>query len=185
MNELEQAQFQHLLEENKRFQELFMNIERAILSFRQEQLQANINAFSMGQAININQQVTPAPAVPQTLSNCIDSVSASPELSTEQISEIVNKHLQEIKDITEPTSVKRKKTGGRKKGSKNKKTLRSVKELFDQKSAVKTNGSMAEYPNPGPVENNIFTAVHDGKGAITVSAVGGDFDPKQLTDLDW
>jgi hypothetical protein len=35
------------------------------------------------------------------------------------------------------------------------------------------------------VENFIYHATHDGKGAISVESVGGDFDPKQLTDLDW
>ena len=64
-------------------------------------------------------------------------------------------------------------------------TLRRVKELFEQKTALNTNGSFSEYNNPGAVENFIYHATHDGKGAITVESVGGDFDPKQLTDLDW
>jgi hypothetical protein len=64
-------------------------------------------------------------------------------------------------------------------------TLRRVKELFEQKSAINANNSFAEYTNPGAVENFIYHATHDGKGAITVESVGGDFDPKQLTDLDW
>jgi hypothetical protein len=64
-------------------------------------------------------------------------------------------------------------------------TLRRVKELFEQKSAYNADKSFAEYNNPGAVENFIYYATHDGKGAITVESVGGDFDPKQLTDLDW
>lgn len=64
-------------------------------------------------------------------------------------------------------------------------TLRRVKELFEQKSAYNTGKSMAEYNNPGPIENNVYFATHNGQGAITVQNVGGDFDPKQLTDLDW
>lgn len=64
-------------------------------------------------------------------------------------------------------------------------TLRRVKELFEQKSAINNGQSFAEYNNPGAVENFIYHATHDGKGAITVESVGGDFDPKQLTDLDW
>ena len=64
-------------------------------------------------------------------------------------------------------------------------TLRRVKELFEQKSALNTGTSFSEYNNPGAVENFIYHATHDGKGAITVESVGGDFDPKQLTDLDW
>lgn len=64
-------------------------------------------------------------------------------------------------------------------------TLRRVKELFEQKSALNTGSSFSEYNNPGAVENFIYHATHDGKGAISVESVGGDFDPKQLTDLDW
>ena len=64
-------------------------------------------------------------------------------------------------------------------------TLRRVKELFEQRSAYNADKGFSEYNNPGAVENFIYYATHDGKGAITVDAVGGDFDPKQLTDLDW
>jgi hypothetical protein len=64
-------------------------------------------------------------------------------------------------------------------------TLRRVKEMFEQKSAINTDKGFGEYTNPGAVENFIYYATHDGKGAITVESVGGDFDPKQLTDLDW
>ena len=64
-------------------------------------------------------------------------------------------------------------------------TLRRVKELFEQKTALNNGQSFSEYNNPGAVENFIYHATHDGKGAITVESVGGDFDPKQLTDLDW
>lgn len=63
-------------------------------------------------------------------------------------------------------------------------TLRHVKELFEQKSSINSGSSMSEYTNPGPIENNIYTATHDGKGAITVTAVGGDVDVKNIADLD-
>ena len=63
--------------------------------------------------------------------------------------------------------------------------LRRVKELFEQRSAFDTGHSFSEYTNPGAVENFIFYATHGGLGNITVESVGGDFDPKQLTDLDW
>ena len=63
-------------------------------------------------------------------------------------------------------------------------TLRRVKELFEQRSAYVEGGSMSEYTNPSPVENFIYYATHNGQGNITVESVGGDFDPKQLTDLD-
>ena len=64
-------------------------------------------------------------------------------------------------------------------------TLRRVKELFEQKTAYAAGSSMSEYTNPGAVENFIYYATHNGQGAISVESVGGDFDPKQLTDLDW
>lgn len=63
--------------------------------------------------------------------------------------------------------------------------LAGIKKLIEQKSAIDTGNSMTEYTNPGPVENNIYIPVHEGKGAITVDSVGGDVDPKQLTDLSW
>lgn len=69
-----------------------------------------------------------------------------------------------------------------------KEVLRRVKELFEQKSSMdvtKGSGSMSEYTNPGPIENNIFTATHNGQGAITVGQVGGDVDVKGLADLEW
>ena len=44
---------------------------------------------------------------------------------------------------------------------------------------------MTEYNNPGPMENNIYFATHEGKGNITVEAVGGDVEVKNLADLDW
>ena len=64
-------------------------------------------------------------------------------------------------------------------------TLRRVKELFEQRSAYADGSSFSEYTNPGAVENFIYHATHNGQGAITVTPVGGDYDPKQLTDLDW
>ncbi len=64
-------------------------------------------------------------------------------------------------------------------------TLRRVKELFEQRTAYNSDKSMSEYTNPSPVENFIYYATHNGQGNISVESVGGDFDPKQLTDLDW
>lgn len=64
-------------------------------------------------------------------------------------------------------------------------TLRRVKEMMEQKSALNVGNSMSEYNNPGPIENNIYFATHGGQGNITVEAVGGDVDVKNLADLDW
>ena len=63
--------------------------------------------------------------------------------------------------------------------------LRAVKDMFEQKTAYNTGKSMSEYNNPGAIENFIYHAVRDGKGAITVDTIGGDYDPKSLVDLDW
>lgn len=64
-------------------------------------------------------------------------------------------------------------------------TLRRVKDMLEQKSALNTNNSMQEYNNPGPMENNIYFATHGGQGQITIEAVGGDVDVKNLADLDF
>ncbi len=62
--------------------------------------------------------------------------------------------------------------------------LRRVKELFEQKSSYKVGESFSEYNNPGPMENNIYYATHNGQGKIDVATVGGDVDVKNLADLD-
>jgi len=64
-------------------------------------------------------------------------------------------------------------------------TLRRVKDMFEQKAALNTNSGFAEYTNPGPIVNYIYTATNNGKGAVTVTADGGDIDVKNLADLDW
>ena len=64
-------------------------------------------------------------------------------------------------------------------------TLRRVKDMMEQKGAFKVGESMSEYNNPGPMENNIYFATHGGQGNITIEAVGGDVDVKNLADLDF
>ena len=61
---------------------------------------------------------------------------------------------------------------------------KQTKALFEQKSAINTDKSYAEYANMGPVENNVYITTHNGQGAVSVSAVGGDVDVKGLADLD-
>lgn len=63
-------------------------------------------------------------------------------------------------------------------------TLKRVKELFEQKTAINKDRSMTEYTNPGAVENFIYYATHNGQGQITVDSVGGDVNVKDLADLD-
>ena len=64
-------------------------------------------------------------------------------------------------------------------------TLRRVKDMMEQKSSFNVGNSMNEYNNPGPMENNIYFATHGGQGNITIEAVGGDVDVKNLADLDF
>ena len=64
-------------------------------------------------------------------------------------------------------------------------TLHRVKDMLEQKSAFNVGSSMNEYNNPGPMENNIYFATHGGQGNITIEAVGGDVDVKNLADLDF
>lgn len=60
-----------------------------------------------------------------------------------------------------------------------------LKEKIEQKAAINVDNSYAEYTNPGPMENIIYVPTHGTQGTITASTIGGDVDPKQLTDLDW
>lgn len=59
-----------------------------------------------------------------------------------------------------------------------------VKSLLEQKSALEVGSKMSEYINPGPVENIVILPTRNGKGAINMTQIGGDYDPKTLTDLD-
>ena len=63
--------------------------------------------------------------------------------------------------------------------------IQRLKEKIEQKSAIDVNKSMQSYNNPGPIENTIYVPTHDGKGAISASTIGGDFDPKSLTDIEY
>lgn len=63
--------------------------------------------------------------------------------------------------------------------------LVEIKQNIEQKTALHENESMGEYNNPGPVENTIYLTTHGGVGALTAQTLGGDVDPKQLTDLSY
>ena len=65
------------------------------------------------------------------------------------------------------------------------KTLMGIKQMVEQKAAIRQGNSMTEYTNPGPIENNIYVPMHEGVGAITTSQIGGDVDVKSLADLDY
>lgn len=65
------------------------------------------------------------------------------------------------------------------------KTLLGIKQMVEQKSALKVGSSLTEYTNPGPVENNVYVPTHEGVGAISTTQIGGDVDVKSLADLDY
>ncbi len=67
-------------------------------------------------------------------------------------------------------------------------TLRYVKSMIEQKTAMvvgSTTAGMSEYVNPGPTENNVYYTKHNGQGEITINAVGGDTEVKGIADLEW
>lgn len=63
--------------------------------------------------------------------------------------------------------------------------MQSVKQMIEQKIAVNPGMGIAEYNNPGPVENNIYMPTHDGKGQITTSQIGGDVNISDIADIDY
>lgn len=64
--------------------------------------------------------------------------------------------------------------------------LRRFKNLLEQQIALnKNNGTVASYNSPGPMENIVYTATHEGKGAITVTNLGGDVNIKDIADIDY
>lgn len=62
--------------------------------------------------------------------------------------------------------------------------LHQIKNLLEQKTALNTGLSMSEYSNAGPIENNIYVPTHGGIGSLSTEQIGGDVDPKQLTDIN-
>lgn len=63
--------------------------------------------------------------------------------------------------------------------------LTRMKSKIEQKVALSVNnGSMSNYTNPGPIVNTIVTPTREGQGTISIQTLGGEYDPKSLTDLD-
>lgn len=63
--------------------------------------------------------------------------------------------------------------------------LQRIKNIIEQKSAMSIGKGIQEYNNPSPVENIVYVPVHGDQGVITSANIGGDYDPKSLTDLDY
>lgn len=63
--------------------------------------------------------------------------------------------------------------------------LMGIKNMIEQKTAISQGQSLNEYTNPGPIENNIYVATHNGVGSLSTTEVGGDVNPGTLTDIDY
>lgn len=64
--------------------------------------------------------------------------------------------------------------------------LRQVKQMVEQRNFMDTNsGTFSNQASPGPVDNIIYVPTRNGNGAITMSSIGGDVDPKSLIDLEY
>ena len=63
--------------------------------------------------------------------------------------------------------------------------MQGIKQLFEQKTSLDSGNTMGEYTNPGPITNIVYVPTHEGKGTISVGDVGGEYDPKQLTDVEY
>ena len=63
--------------------------------------------------------------------------------------------------------------------------LSRMKSKIEQKVALSVNNdSMSNYTNPGPIVNTIITPTKEGQGTLNIQTLGGEYDPKSLTDLD-
>ena len=63
--------------------------------------------------------------------------------------------------------------------------MSNIKSLIEQKSAITAGSGMNEYTNPGAVENCVYIPTHEGVGAITMSNIGGDYNIRDIADLDY
>ncbi len=67
-----------------------------------------------------------------------------------------------------------------------KRRVQRVKSMIEQKMSVNTtNGQARSYNAPGPVENVIYQATRNGKGAITETTIGGDVNVKDIVDIEF
>lgn len=64
--------------------------------------------------------------------------------------------------------------------------LHRYKNLIEQKNYMdKDAGSFTSAANPGPIDNVLYIPTRDGKGAVSMSNLGGDVDVKAITDVDY
>lgn len=64
--------------------------------------------------------------------------------------------------------------------------LRRFKRMIEQKNFMdKNQGTFTSAANPGPIDNVLYIPTRDGKGAVSMSNLGGDVDVKAITDVDY
>ena len=63
--------------------------------------------------------------------------------------------------------------------------LRRIKTMIEQKSSYNLGTSMTDYTSTGPIENVLYFPVHEGKGRVETSQIGGDVNVGDLIDLDY
>ena len=67
-----------------------------------------------------------------------------------------------------------------------KEKMRKLKMMIEQKNFMDTNSEQfSNQASPGPVDNVIYVPTRNGNGAISMSSLGGDVDPKSLIDLEY
>lgn len=64
--------------------------------------------------------------------------------------------------------------------------LHRYKRLIEQKNFLdKDQGKFTSAANPGPIDNVLYIPTREGKGAVSMSNLGGDVDVKAITDVDY
>ena len=64
--------------------------------------------------------------------------------------------------------------------------LHRYKKLIEQKNYLdKDSGSFTSAATPGPIDNVLYIPTRDGKGAVSMSNLGGDVDVKSIADVDF
>ena len=63
--------------------------------------------------------------------------------------------------------------------------LRKYKRLIEQKNFMdKNQGTFTSSASPSAIDNVLYVPTREGKGAVSMSSLGGDVDVKSITDID-
>ena len=60
-----------------------------------------------------------------------------------------------------------------------------LKNMLEQKTALNTGKYLQEYTNAGPIDNNVYWTTKNNVGAINIQNIGGEYDPKNLIDIEY